>query len=224
MNIEFNSLVPLGQAAIVGVMALIGIVITQSWTTRRDYAKRKIELAEEVLALFYEVGDAIREIRHPASQAGEGSTRPRAENEDESIAKILDQAYVAFERYTKQEALFSSLRSKKYRFRAVFRGQSQEPFDIIEKSLRQIFASTYMLGSHYWQRQGKVPMEGEEFQHHLQEMHAHVDNFWLIPGRDKISPMVDEAITDASAKQYVRIDIWKKSVLTGQTENGGDAV
>ena len=57
-----EALVALMQALVVGSLALFGIVLTQSWTTRREYSKRRIEFAEEVLALFYEVRDAFRFI------------------------------------------------------------------------------------------------------------------------------------------------------------------
>ncbi len=80
------TLMPLVQAVIVGVFALAGIVITQSWTTRRDNTKRRLDLAEEVLALFYETADAIRFIRSPA-QPGDGSTRQRRDGEN---AKEVD--------------------------------------------------------------------------------------------------------------------------------------
>ena len=35
-----------------------------------------------------------------------------------------------------------------------------------------------MLATHYWQRQGRVKMEADEFQKHLDEMHRHEGIFW----------------------------------------------
>jgi hypothetical protein len=113
---------PLVQALIVAVLALAGIVLTRSWTTRREYAKRRIEFAEEVLTLFYEVRDAFSFIRGPPGWVREGSTRPRDEHELEAVAPIMDRAYVVVDRYKKQDPLFSNLRSKRYRFMAIFRG------------------------------------------------------------------------------------------------------
>ena len=58
---------------------------------RREYVgKRKIELAEEVLALFYEARDVISYIRNPFSVAGEGSTRNAAPNESPEEKQIND--------------------------------------------------------------------------------------------------------------------------------------
>lgn len=200
--------VPLLQAFIVGFLALIGIILTQTWTTRREYAKRKIDLAEEVLALFYEVRDAIRAIRSPFSSGSEGSTRQRQEHETDAESRILDMAYVAIERHNKSHELFNALKSKRHRFMAMFRGKSQQPFDEIEAVLNRILLSAHMLGTHYWQRQGRVQMSSEEFQEHLEGMHEQEAIFWLMPNRDVISPMVDgavskvEAITDAAAREY----------------------
>jgi hypothetical protein len=211
-----KDIMPLIQALFVGLLALFGIVITQSWTTRREYAKRRIEFAEEVLALFYEVRDALRFIRNPAGWVGEGSTRPRGEHEIEADSRILDMAYVVFERYKKQEAIFSNLRSKRYRFMAMFRCRSHEPFDAVNSALNQVFVASQMLGSHYWQRQGRVDMEPAIFQQHLSDMEAQEAIFWMIPDRDTITPVVDgaikkiEVITDAAAKQYVHPFDWRE--------------
>ena len=35
-----------------------------------------------------------------------------------------------------------------------------------------------MLATHYWKRQGRVQMERDEFQKHLDEMRKHEDIFW----------------------------------------------
>jgi len=113
---------PILQSVIVGVLALIGIVLTQSWTSRREWAKRRVEFAEEMLSLFYEVRDAIRAIRSPLGSRGEGGTRVRGEGESKEIAELLDSAFVVVERYNKNEAIFNNIRAKKYRFMAMFRG------------------------------------------------------------------------------------------------------
>src|SRR4051812_43919722 len=118
-----GTLMPLVQAVIVGVLALVGIAITQTWTTRREYTKRRVELAEEVLALCYEAEDAIRSIRSPGVWAGEGGTRRRSSNERSEESEMLDRAYIVIERYNKYEATFKNLRAKKYTFMAAFRGE-----------------------------------------------------------------------------------------------------
>jgi hypothetical protein len=208
-----SNTIPLIQAIIVGTLALLGIVVTQSWTTRRDQAKRRIELAEEVLALFYEVKEAIQTIRSPGGWVGEGSTRRRGEQESEVESKIMDRAFVAVERYRKFEPLFSNMKSKKYRFMATFRGKAHESFDDIDTVIRRILVASDMLGSTYWMNQGRLPMTPGQFAAHLEGMREQEAVFWSMPG-DTIMPMVAgaiskvEAITDQAAKEYAMPRDW----------------
>ena len=69
-------------AVSVAIAAIAFVAGISAWK-REFIGKRRIELAEDVLALFYETQDAIREIRNPASFSGEGKTRKRDENERE---------------------------------------------------------------------------------------------------------------------------------------------
>ena len=87
-------------AVSVAIAALAFAVGINAW--RREFVrKRRIELAEDILARFYEAQDAIREIRNPFSYGREGTTRKRSEHETPEESKLLDQAYVVFERYQK---------------------------------------------------------------------------------------------------------------------------
>lgn len=107
------------------VTALYGI---DAW--RREFvAKRKIELAEEVLALFYQAKDAIAAIRSPVGFGGEGKTRKRGEQESAKVSEALDQAYVLIERYYGHSELFSRLQVLRYRFKAQHGIDAAKPFD-----------------------------------------------------------------------------------------------
>lgn len=163
---------------------------------REFVGKRRIELAENVLALFYEAQDAIREIRNPFSFVGEGSSRQRSEGEREEESQLLDQAYVVFERYQKREKLFAELKSMRYRCMASFGAAASEPFNDISNILHEIFVSARMLGSHYWPRQGRVAMSEEEFEKHLDQMQKHEAVYWYMgDDKDQISPRVKEAVS-----------------------------
>ena len=134
------------SASISVVIAALSFVLGVAAWKREFIGKRQIELAESVLAMFYEVEDAIREIRNPTSYEGEGKTRKRAENEIQAESQLLDKAYVVFERYQKRKELFAELRSTKYRFMATFGQQAGEPFTELDKILGEIFRSAQMLG------------------------------------------------------------------------------
>jgi hypothetical protein len=61
---------------------------------------------------------------------------------------------------------------------AVFGTETETIFQDTNKRLNSIFSSANMLATHYWQRQGSVIMEPDEFQKHLDEMHGHEGIFW----------------------------------------------
>lgn len=163
---------------------------------RREFiGKRRIELAETVLALFYEAEDAIRDIRNPFSHVGEGNTRQRGDGERPEESKLLDQAYVVFERYKRHKKLFSQLRSKRYQCMATFGPNAVDPFNEVSDVMNRIFSAARMLGSHYWPRQGRAPMTEEQFKEHLKGMYKYEAVFWFAGNEeDVVSPLVKTAI------------------------------
>ena len=178
----------------VAIAALAFVAGVNAWK-REFVGKRRIELAEDVLSLFYEAQDAIREIRNPFSFGSEGASRKRGEHETEAEAKLLDQAYVVFERFQKREKLFAELRSIRYRVMATFGSSAGEPFAQLSEILNEIFSSARILGTYYWPRQGRVRMSEEELQKHLKEMHKHEAIFWFHgETKDEITPRVQRAV------------------------------
>jgi hypothetical protein len=198
------------------IAALTIISGIRAW--KREYiGKRKIELAEDALMLFYQARDAIREIRNPFSRIDEGSSRQKGANEAASETELLNRAYVVYERYQKKEELFNKLQSIRYRFMARFGRQHEAPFIEFSKILNDILISAQMLGSYYWQRQGRVKMEAEEFKKHLEEMHEHERVFWFQgEERDQIGPRVENVIKqieDITKGPLAEKDIWFKEFL-----------
>ncbi len=180
------------------------IIGVNAW--QREYiGKRKLELAEEVLALFYEARDAVRYIRNPFGYAGEGSARNAAPNESPEEKQINDRANVVFERYNKRQALFNKLYSMRYRYMARFSKDSAKPFDELNKIVNDIFTSAHML-SYYWKEQGHRQWKNDaEFRQHLEEMHKYEAIFWEKGSKeDSIIPRVDKVISDIEA-QSLRI-------------------
>ena len=201
----------------VAIAALSFVSGVAAWK-REFIGKRQIELAESVLAMFYEVEDAIREIRNPISYGCEGKTRKRAENEVQAESQLLDQAYVVFERYQKRKKLFAELRSIKYRFMAAFGIQAGEPFTELDRILGKIFSSARMLGTHYWQRQGRVTMSEEAFQKHLDEMYKHEAVFWWTGDEeDRIDSRMRNVINQV--EKVTKITVEKSSVMSVRLPN-----
>lgn len=196
---------------IIGALTLISGI--RAW--KREYiGKRKIELAEDTLMLFYQARDAIRDIRNPFGRIGEGSSRQKADHETTSETELLNRAYVAYERYQKHEDIFNKLQSTRYRFMARFGRDNEVPFNELNKIVNDIFMSAHMLGTYYWQRQGRVKMEGDEFKKHLDEMHEQERVFWFQgEDRDTIGPRVENVIRqieNITKDTLAEKDIWFK--------------
>jgi hypothetical protein len=166
-------------AQAIAVVSACWAIISGVGAWKREFiGKRKIELAEETLAVFFEIKDAIAFIRNPWSSGNEGSTRQRATYETESESKLLDRGYIVFERYESKKEIFVRFNTLKYKFMAVFGTNTEQIFKDTNETLNSIFVSANMLSTHYWQRQGRVHMEADEFQRHLDEMHSHEGIFW----------------------------------------------
>ncbi|MGO9599675.1 MAG: hypothetical protein ACLP7Q_16925 [Isosphaeraceae bacterium] len=215
-------LMPLVQATIGGLLALLGIVIAgllallgiaikEAWTTRRDYRKRRVDLAEEVLALCHEAEEAIRSIRSPAVWAGEGGTRQRRESERPEESAALDRAYIVIERYNKYDQAFKNLKAKKYMFMAAFRGEdARRPFELIDQVMVKLRLASNALGEYYWQNMSQMrefaPDQRDRFLKAMEEQQA---VFLAGSEPDPVTPVVTEAvqmveaITDRAAKEYV---------------------
>jgi hypothetical protein len=170
-------LVTVAEAGAV-IMACWAIVSGIGAWKREFIGKRQIGLAEQVLAKFFEVKDAIAMIRSPFSHSEEGKTRKRSEHESTATAQLLDRGYVVFERYSTKETVFAEFNTLKYRFMASFGADAEKIFADTNAVLNSIFVSAQMLGTHYWQRQGRVPMEPDEGKEHLAEMQRHQRVFW----------------------------------------------
>jgi len=172
-------------------VAVYGI---DSW--RREYVgKRKMELAEQILALFYQSKDIISYIRSPFSFGGEGSSRKKNEHETEEQTKLYNQAYIVFERYESNKDVFNKLKSLRYQLMALHGQNACLPFDDLNSIVHEIFGASRRL-SRYWLQQGHNNLGTEEFKRHLEEMHKAEDIFWESGEEDPIIPKVEKAITD----------------------------
>lgn len=166
-------------AQAVAVISVCWAIISGIGAWRREFiGKRQIELAEQVLAKFFEVKDAIAFIRNPFSSKEEGKSREKSECESDHESELLDRGYIVVERYTKKEITFSEFNTLKYKFMATFGPETEEIFTETNNALNSIFFSARRLAKHHWPRQGRMKMEADEFQKHLDEMHRHEGIFW----------------------------------------------
>jgi len=201
-NIYLSFIMCLNTSEVFNILQNISIVIASivaiyginSWRREAKW-KRKFELAEETLSLFYEVRDRLDYIRNPFSNPEEGKTRKRNENESAEDAKIFDMAYVVYERYEYDKSSFLKLKTIKYRFVAVFGIKYIEPFNDVNKIVNSIFSAAQILARNYWRNQGTIPMTKEQSKIHLEALKKYESIFWSdFSDKDEIKIQMNEAI------------------------------
>ena len=194
--------------SLVGFWHLFGTclaIISSINAWKREFiGKRSIELAEQTLAKFFEVKDAIAFIRNPFSRVDEGKTRQRSPNESPNDSALLDRGYIVVERYSTKESIFSDFQTLKYKFMAAF-GKDTEPiFTDTFKTVNSIFSSARILATHYWANQGTT--RPEQFQKHLDEMFRHEGIFWDVnEDKDEIRSQlkaVEEKLENVTAPSF----------------------
>jgi len=159
---------------IASCVAIYGI---NSWRREAKW-KRKYELAEQTLSLFYEIKDIFSIIRSPFSYADEGKTRKRGKNERPEETEILDRAYIVIERFEKNKEPFYKLRAIKYRFITIFGKETEKYFSDIIKLSNKIMTVSGFLGRRYWKEQGRKEFSDTEFKLHLKKMEEYEGIIW----------------------------------------------
>lgn len=129
-----HSLIETGATLVAAGTAIWGIT---AWR-REHVGKRRIDLAEEVLTLAYQARDVVKAIRFLPEGSNEGSTREPMPDETATETRMLNYAFVEFERCTQSADLFAKLRSLRYRFMAQHGRASGKPFDQLD-SIRSEF-------------------------------------------------------------------------------------
>lgn len=133
---------------LVSVAAIVAsyVALKGLHTWRREYVgRRQIDLAEQVLALFYEVKDVIAGARGSFTFPGEGSTRKAIEDETPEQTEIRNHAYVLIERLNGRADLFARLRSLRYRFMAQHGKDAATPFDDLAEIRAKLVGSSRAL-------------------------------------------------------------------------------
>lgn len=190
------------------VAAWIGSKGIDSWR-KESVGKRRIELCEEVLELFYQSKDSIMHMRSPLSFGGEGSTRKAEENETKKEKEARDRAYILFERYDAHKELFSKIHSLRYRFMAQIGPDEIKPFEDLRQVINDLFMAARML-SELWSIT-KQWIGPDEKQKHFEDIKKYEQIFWWYGKQDPIVPRIDKIISD--------IENICNKVITGKKSN-----
>ena len=128
-------------AACAAIVAYCGLHV---WR-REMKGRRNAELAEEVLAAFYEAQEIYRWVRTRGHFPNEADSRVRQEEEDEKLGRALDALFIPLARIKAEHETLSKLYAKRYRFRAIFGPEADKPFQALRKAENQIASAARML-------------------------------------------------------------------------------
>jgi hypothetical protein len=147
--------------------------------------KRRVELAEEVLADFYHAREVILAVRLPASFGNEGSTRKKAEWETENDTSNLNSYFATLERLDNRSEFFAGLNARQYRFFAHFGRDAAKPYADLRKIYSDIVVAARMLISAYRRgNEGSLPQNREKWE----------ATIWWTGENDPIAARLDHVI------------------------------
>jgi hypothetical protein len=167
-----------------------GVALTGLGTWKREtIGKRKAELAEEVLAAFYEARDIINAARSPAIYVGEGKTRERNGAETEQESRQLDIYFATIERLNNRREFFSQIHAQRYRAQAIFGIDSATPFETLFRIRTEIAVAADMLMTYHkagdvgslpdnrrdWRATIAQSLENDPIAARLDKMVAHIE-------------------------------------------------
>lgn len=130
------------------IVAYMGV---NAWRKEAKW-KREYELAEEVLALFYDAAERMKIIRSMFGFSSEGSTRKQSADETPEQTRILNDGYIGLERFEREKEPFLRLRALKFRFVVVFGEESGKPFSDLNKLVNKILMA--------YRRRERLSLEG----------------------------------------------------------------
>jgi hypothetical protein len=152
-------------------IAIYGI---DSW--RREHTgKRRLELAEDTLALFYEARDAISHMRSPFSFASESEVIEKGEHESTKSWEARKNASVILKRYNQHQELFNKIHAMRYRFMAQIGKNEAEPFEALRKIINEMTSSAHML-ARLWARDHF--RDDKDFEKHFESVKKYEAIFW----------------------------------------------
>jgi hypothetical protein len=126
MSIVWGDVLQTVSVVVACATAIYGV---DSWR-RESLGKRKMELAEDVLSMFYNARNAFAAMRNIFGYSSEGQATPEA-----------GEAAVQVERYMKHKDLWGEMDAKRYRFQAYFGLEAVKPFSEISNLLHQYMSA-----------------------------------------------------------------------------------
>jgi hypothetical protein len=124
--------------------------------------KRKTELAEEILAEFYQARDIIGAARSPFGYSHEGLSRQKGENETPEDTRILNLYFAVSERLASKAEFFTAAWARRYQFSAVFGSETARTYDDLFEIRNEIIVTVGSLISAHGHRLSATDQASKE--------------------------------------------------------------
>lgn len=185
-------------AQILASLTIVSTAIIAVYAWKNEYiGKKNIELAEEILALFYEARDAIAYIRNPIGYVGESKNRKASSNETELESHVYDFEYVIKERFNKNMPLFNKVYAMRYKYMARFGSDRGKPFEKLQNIVLDIDLAVKLYIKAWKEYLASNSKNDKEYKKHLEEMKKYEYVFWYMPyQKDDITPRVEAVIKE----------------------------
>jgi hypothetical protein len=181
----------------IGVIIASGTAIWGVSAWRREFkGKRDMELAEDVLCLFYRAERAIEAIRFPVSFSSEGQTRAPEEGETGEQEEARNRAYTVFKRIQDHGEIFNQLYTLRFRFMTRFGREKAKSFDEMKHVINMIEVSAQSLAQLWADRLRRGDRVSEDTRAEIQE---HEQVIWSGGETDQIEPEVKRIIGEIEA-------------------------
>jgi hypothetical protein len=178
----------------ISVIVASGVAIFGVSAWKREFkGKRDIELAENVLELFYRVERAIEAIRCPLWNLADGRARSPEPNETPEEKEARDRAYVIVKRMKDHSDVFNQLYALRFRFMARFGRDRTKPFDEMKRVVDTIWVCTKQLAQ-FWAEQLRDGEHTHESTKKEIEEYEHV--IWSGGAKDPTESRVRDIITE----------------------------
>jgi hypothetical protein len=187
-------------AQIVELIGNIGIIVASGaaiWGVsawRREFkGKRDMELAEDVLCLFYRAERAIQAVRCPGSYLSEQQGRAPEQRETPEQEQARNQAHVVFKRIQDHAQVFDQLYALRFRFVARFGRGAAKPFDEMKGIIDDIWVAAGCLAVLWAERlrRGENTSQGTE-----EQITNNESVIWSKGADDQIAPRVTNIIEE----------------------------
>ena len=127
---------------IASIVALYGI---SAWK-REHVGKKRIELAEEVLELFYKVREIIQDARNDLAWSDDlAPSREPQEGETAEEKRMRDYTHAYMYGYSIRQDTFSQLEAKRHRFIVYFGKSARQPFSDLSRIIGRVRTAVRIL-------------------------------------------------------------------------------